>query len=149
MKALGRTAGGAPPTREGAHVLALAAAREIDPAFDVQVPVEVDDLEDEATSPLSRMLFRGMELWFVRAGDDKRGYWHLEWDGHEWWLRQCFAADGSGWNLRNRHALGWCTPDSGLKEFLRRELVAGDVPTDISEELLRLALDHVPSAVRR
>lgn len=149
MKALGKKADGAPPTREGAHALALAAARGVDPAFDVQVPAEVDDLEDEAASPLSRMLFRTTELWFVRAGDDKRGYWHLEWDGHEWWLRECFAAEGSGWNVRNRRALGWCTPDSGLEEFLRHELVAGDAPTDISEELVHLAVEHVPSAVKR
>ena len=42
-------------------------------------------------------------------------------------------------------ALGWCTPDSGLEEFLRRELIAGDAPTDISEELVRLAVEHAPS----
>ncbi len=140
MKALGRNSDGTPLTHEGTHELALAEARMVDPAFDVQVPVEVDDLEDEAATPLSRMLFRGTELWFVRAGDDERGYWHLEWDGLEWRLRECFAADGSGWNLRRRRALGWCTPDSGLEEFLHRELIASDAPTDVSEELVRLAL---------
>jgi prophage regulatory protein len=148
MKALGRNSDGAPLTRGGAHELALAGARKVDPAFDVQVPLQVDDLEDETATPMSRMLFRGTELWFVRAGDDKRGYWHLEWDGFEWWLRECFAADGSGWNLRSRRALGWCTPDSGLGEFLRRELFASGAPTDVGEELVRLALEHVPSAVR-
>jgi hypothetical protein len=148
MKALGRNSDGTPLTHEGTHELALAEARMVDPAFDVQVPVEVDDLQDEAATPLSRMLFRGTELWFVRAGDDERGYWHLEWDGLEWRLRECFAADGSGWNLRRRRALGWCTPDSGLEEFLHRELIASDAPTDVSEELVRLALEHPSSAVR-
>ena len=148
LQALGRNSDGAPPTREGAHELALAAARKVDPAFDVPIPVEVDDLEDETAGPLSRMVFRGTELWFVRAGDAKRGYWHLEWDGVEWWIRECLAADGSGWNLRNRRALGRCPPDSGLDEFLRRELIAADGPTDIRDELVRLALEHVPSAVR-
>jgi predicted DNA-binding transcriptional regulator AlpA len=147
MKALGRNRDGAPVTREGAHELALAEAHKVDPKFDVHAPAVVDDLEDETANPLSRMLFRGTELWFVRAGDSKRGYWHLEWDGHEWWLRECFTADGSGWNLRSRRAFGWCPSDSGLEAFLRRELVGGDVPMDISEELVGLAIEHA-SAVR-
>jgi predicted DNA-binding transcriptional regulator AlpA len=146
MKALGKNAIGAPRTREGAHTIALAAAREVDPAFDAEAPDEVDDLEDESASP-SRMLFRGAELWFVRAGDDQRGYWHLEWDGYEWWLRECFTADGSGWNQRSRRALGWCTPGVGLEGFLGAELAASSAPTDISKELLRLAVAHVPEAL--
>lgn len=62
MKALEKNSDGAPSTREGAHALALAEARKVDAAFDVQVPIKVDDLEDESASPLSRMLFRAMDL---------------------------------------------------------------------------------------
>ena len=42
MKALAREPKGAPATRQGAHAIALAAAREVDPGVDVQMPADVD-----------------------------------------------------------------------------------------------------------
>lgn len=62
------------------------------------MPSEADDQADSITDPIRRMIFKGADLWFARAGDDRRGYCHIEWDGYEWWVRQCFIADGSGWN---------------------------------------------------
>ena len=147
MKALGKNPQEAPQTFEGAHALALAAARSLDASFDAKPPAAVDDLEDEAMSPLRRMLFRGIDLWFVRAGDDERGYWSLEWDGGEWWLRECYVADGSGWNQRSRRALGSCDPGVGLRDFLRAGLSSA-VPAEIGSALVSLAVTNIPSVTR-
>lgn len=43
LQALGREPKDAPRALEAAHAAALAAAREVDPAFDVPMPSEVDD----------------------------------------------------------------------------------------------------------
>jgi len=143
LKQLGRDPMGAPTTREGIHALALAAAREVDAGFDVHVPEEVDDEADEVPSAIRRSQFRGAELWFARCGDDRRGYWHVEWNGSEWWLRQCFVADGSGWNMMSRRPLGRCNAGPELAPFLRRELLGREVPIDVVEEFVPLVLRHV------
>lgn len=43
LKALGKSPGEVPDCREFAHELSLAAAREVDPSFDINMPREVDD----------------------------------------------------------------------------------------------------------
>jgi hypothetical protein len=140
MKALGRTPEEVPRALEYAHAQALGAAREVDPSFAVEMPSEVDDEADERTDPVRRMTFNGLELWFYRAGDDGRGYWNIEYDGDQWWVRECFVADGSGWNLRNRQSIGCGRPGPDLWSVLRRTLMAQDVPSDVADELLQHAI---------
>jgi predicted DNA-binding transcriptional regulator AlpA len=148
MKALGRNPEEVPRDREYAHTHALAAARQIDPSFAIDMPSEVDDEADARTDPMRRMIFKGADLWFARAGDDNRGYWHIEWDGYEWWVRQCFVADGSGWNLLDRRSLGFTRPGAELKPFLQRALMATELelPADIAEHLLQSAIARTGQA---
>jgi len=148
MKALGRNPEEVPRTREYAHAVALAAARQVDPSFAVAMPSEVDDEADARTDPMRRMIFNSADLWFARAGDDHRGYWHIEWDGYEWWVRQCFIADGSGWNLLDRRSLGFTRPGPELEPFLQRALIETELPSDIADELLRSAVARADQPFR-
>jgi hypothetical protein len=119
--------------------MALAAAREIDPSFDVAMPTEVDEEADGWGTPAVRMSFTGSDLRWVRTGNDTRGYWLLEWDeAWQWPVRQYYVADGSGWNQLARRPLGACQAGPGLDSFLRSKLVNADVPTDIADELCHL-----------
>jgi predicted DNA-binding transcriptional regulator AlpA len=140
LRGLGRNPREVPPTREFAHAQALAAAREIDPSFDVAMPSEVNDEVDDWSSPPRRMSFAGSDLRWVRSGNDTRGYWLLEWDhAWQWAVRQYYVANGSGWNQRDRYPLGSCPPGPGLEPFLRRQLTDTDVPADIADDLSRMA----------
>src|SRR5487761_1144931 len=139
LQGLGRHPREVPPTREFAHAHSLAAAREIDPSFDVAMPTEVNDEVDDWSTPPRRMSFAGSALRWVRSGNDTRGYWLLEWDdAWHWAVRQYYVADGSGWNQRARYPLGRCRPGPGLEPFLRRQLTDTDVPADIADELCRM-----------
>lgn len=148
LKALGRDPDGVPATREATHALALSAAREVDVTFDAQMPAEVNDEADEVGTPMTLMTFR--DRW-VRGGDDNRGSWRLEWDhSHAWRLAQEFVANGSGWNPQAEPIpLGTCPPGPELEAFLLRGLNAADVPTEVSDLLVKLALDRGPEAGRR
>jgi hypothetical protein len=148
MKALSRDPSEAPRTREEAHAHALAAARQVDPTFDVQMPAEVDDEADETPDPTRAIVNR--DRW-VRTGDDTRGYWLLEWVIHwngsyAWWLWQYSVAEGSGWNVRDHPTLlGHCSPGPSLESFLRKELITVDAPTEVAEQLVKLVLNHGPT----
>lgn len=140
-KGLGRNPESVPTTREYAHSRALTAARETDPTFDIHMPDEVDDETGARLGPVRRSTFDLAELWFTRSGDDQRGYWHLEHDRDGWWIRRCFVADGSGWNLLERRPLDHVSLRSSAAP-LKKALVDADVPTDIANDLLNAACKH-------
>jgi hypothetical protein len=144
LQGLGRNPREVPATREFAHEQALASARQVDPSFDIAMPSEVDDEADDRSDVMRRMTFMSESLRFVRAGDDARGYWHLEWNrDYDWWLLQTFVADGSGWNVLRHYPIGAFLAGPGLEAFLRSKLVEGEVPLDIADELLRLLMGEV------
>jgi hypothetical protein len=143
MKALGRNPEEVLPTREYAHAQALRAAHEVDPAFVVEMPIEVDDEADTRTDPMRQMILKGAALWLTRAGDDARGYWHIEWDGYEWSVCYYVVADGSGWNLLKRRSLGFMRPGPDLQPYLQSGLLGMEVPPDIADALLQHVKDRV------